>query len=86
MLDMYFGQRALQALRAIADVRLNPTPYDLPEAELVAAARDCDVLIAYRQTPAPASLFAALPRLAASCAVRWTSHGRRGGRKRHKAC
>jgi D-3-phosphoglycerate dehydrogenase len=32
---------------------------------LVAAARDCDVLIAYRQTPAPASLFAALPRLAA---------------------
>ena len=65
MLDMYFGQRALQALRAIADVRLNPTPHDLPEAELVAAARDCDVLIAYRQTPAPASLFAALPRLAA---------------------
>jgi D-3-phosphoglycerate dehydrogenase len=65
MLDMYFGERALQALRAIADVRLNPTPHDLPEAELAAAARDCDVLIAYRQTPAPASLFAALPRLAA---------------------
>ena len=65
MLDMYFGQRALQALRTIADVRLNPTPHDLPEAELVAAARDCEVLIAFRQTPAPATLFAALPQLAA---------------------
>ena len=62
---MYFGQRALHALRAIADVHLNPTPHDLPEAELVAAARDCDVLIGYRQTPAPASLFAVLPKLAA---------------------
>jgi D-3-phosphoglycerate dehydrogenase len=65
MLEMYFGQRALKALRELADVHLNAAPHDLPEAELAAAARDCDVLIAYRQTPAPASLFAALPRLAA---------------------
>lgn len=65
MLDMYFGQRALQALRQIADVHLNATAHDLPQAELIAAAQDSDVLIAYRQTPAPASFFAALPRLAA---------------------
>jgi D-3-phosphoglycerate dehydrogenase len=65
MLEMYFGQRALKALREMADVHLNAQPHDLPESELVAAARDCDVLIAYRQTAAPASLFGALPRLAA---------------------
>ena len=66
MLDMYYGQRALAALREIADVRLNPAAHDLPTPRLIDAAHDCDVLIAYRQTPAPAALFAALPRLAAS--------------------
>lgn len=65
MRDMYYGPRALQALRRIADVRLNDAAYDLPQPELIAAARDCDVLVAYRQTPAPESFFAALPRLAA---------------------
>jgi len=65
MLEMYFGQRALAALREIADVRLNPAAHDLPTPQLIEAARDCDVVIAYRQTPAPAALFAALPRLAA---------------------
>jgi D-3-phosphoglycerate dehydrogenase len=65
MLDMYFGQCALAALREIADVRLNAEPHDLPTPQLIDAARDCDVLIAYRQTPAPAALFDALPRLAA---------------------
>ena len=65
MLDMYYGQRALAALREIADVRLNPAAHDLPTPRLIDAAHDCDVLIAYRQTPAPAALFAALPRLAA---------------------
>lgn len=65
MLDMYFGRRALQALGEMAQVRLNDSPHDLPESELVVASHDCDVLIAYRQTPAPASLFAAMPRLTA---------------------
>src|SRR5262245_59832460 len=65
MLEMYFGERALSALREIADVQLNPAADDLPTPQLIDAARDCDVLIGYRQTPAPASLFTALPRLAA---------------------
>lgn len=65
MLDMYYGPRALAALGQIADVRLNDADHDLPQAELIAAAQDCDALIAYRQTPAPASFFAAMPRLAA---------------------
>jgi D-3-phosphoglycerate dehydrogenase len=64
-LEMYYGQRALAALREIADVHLNTAAHDLPTPQLIEAARDCDVLIGYRQTPAPAALFAALPRLAA---------------------
>lgn len=70
-LDQYFGPRALRQLRAIAEVRLNPEARELDTAELVAAAQGCDALIAYRQTPAPRSLFAGLPQLAAflRCAV-----------------
>ncbi|MBB3178754.1 D-isomer specific 2-hydroxyacid dehydrogenase family protein [Variovorax sp. Sphag1AA] len=64
-LPSYFGQRALDALRAVAEVRLNPQPRDLPTDELIAAASDCDALIAYRQTSGPARLFDALPRLKA---------------------
>lgn len=63
-LDMYFGQRATAALRAFAEVHLNPEPRDLSPAELAVAARGCDALIAYRQTAAPAELFQALPDLA----------------------
>ena len=62
-LDQYFGAQALQALEAIADVRLNPEPRDLSVPELIAVARGCDALIAYRQTPGPKALFQALPEL-----------------------
>jgi len=61
---MYFGARAEAALREIASVQLNTEARELTTAELAEAARDCDALIAYRQTPAPAALFAALPQLA----------------------
>ena len=68
---MYFGERAEAALRGFADVHLNALARDLDESELVAAAQGCDALIAYRQTPAPAALFEALPKLAvfARCAM-----------------
>lgn len=70
-LDLYFGPRAERTLRGFADVRLNPESRDLDTAELVAAARDCDALIAYRQTPGTAELFQRLPRLAVflRCAI-----------------
>jgi D-3-phosphoglycerate dehydrogenase len=70
-LDQYFGPRATRELQAIADVRFNPHARELDTAELVAAAQDCDAVIAYRQTPAPRALFAGLPRLVAfvRCAV-----------------
>ncbi len=63
-LATYFGQRAEAGLRGVVQVRLNPLLRDLSEEELIAAAQGCDALIAYRQTPAPATLFAALPQLA----------------------
>ena len=67
----YFGSRAMAALRAIAEVRCNPEARELSTAELIDAASGCDVLIAYRQTPGPAALFAGLPELRAfvRCAV-----------------
>lgn len=61
---MYYGERALAALRTMADVRLNPEARELSTPELQVLARDCDAIVAYRQTPAPAELFAALPGLA----------------------
>jgi len=70
-LDAYFGADAAAALAAFAEVRYNPEPRELATAELAEAARDCEALIAYRQTPAPAALFAALPALVvfARCAI-----------------
>jgi D-3-phosphoglycerate dehydrogenase len=70
-LDAYFGPNALHGLEAIAAVRLNCEPRELSTPELVAAAAGCDALIAYRQTPGPEALFAALPELAVflRCAV-----------------
>jgi D-3-phosphoglycerate dehydrogenase len=70
-LDSYFGAKATAALQAIADVRFNPEPRELSLAELVAAAKGCDALIAYRQTPGPEALFRELPALFAfiRCAV-----------------
>ncbi|HEV2682231.1 MAG TPA: hydroxyacid dehydrogenase [Rhodanobacter sp.] len=71
MLQRYFGDRALAALRAIAEVKFNPEQRELTTGELVAAAHGSDVIIAYRQTPGPRALFSALPELAAfvRCAV-----------------
>jgi D-3-phosphoglycerate dehydrogenase len=70
-LDQYFGANATRALQAIADVRFNNEHRELSTPELIDAARDCDALIAYRQTPGPKTLFDALPQLNAfiRCAV-----------------
>lgn len=64
-LDHYFGDKAAAALARFADVRLNPEPRELGVDELVAAARGCEAVIAYRQTPGPRALFEALPDLVA---------------------
>ena len=64
-LDHYFGPRATEALRSLAAVRFNREPRELSTAELVADARGCDYLIAYRQTTGPESLFRDWPALRA---------------------
>lgn len=70
-LASYFGDEALARLRRIAAVRLNDSDDDLAGPALVQAAQDCAVVIAYRQTPVDAAVFAELPALQAvvRCAV-----------------
>ena len=66
----YYGERALAGLKAVGEVKLNAK--DILEGEaLIAAAADCDLIVSYRQSPAPATLFERLPRLVAflRCAI-----------------
>ena len=69
-LTAYYA-RALPELQAIAHVVENPLDRDLTTTELIAAAHDCDVIIAHRSAPGDAALFTELPGLLAflRCAV-----------------
>jgi D-3-phosphoglycerate dehydrogenase / 2-oxoglutarate reductase len=68
---LYYGERAFAGLRAVGDVKLNEKSSTLEGKELIAAAEDCDLIVSYRQSPAPAELFQRLPRLVAflRCAI-----------------
>ena len=62
--ELYYGPRAVTALQALGNVRLNrdgPMTGD----KLIRAAAGCQVIIADRAVPAPAGLFEALPDLVA---------------------
>ena len=67
----YYGERALAALRQAGDVVRNNKPHSLEGEALIDAARDCDLIVSYRQSPGPAELFERLPRLVAflRCAI-----------------
>ena len=67
----YYGDRAVAALKALAEVRFNPLGRELEPAELATAARGCEVIVSYRQTPGTRALFEALPGLVAfaRCAI-----------------
>ena len=67
---LYYGERALAALKSVGEVVLNEKETLEGEA-LIAAAADCDLIVSYRQSPAPAALFERLPRLVAflRCAI-----------------
>ena len=60
-LEAYYGQRAMNALQAVAEVRLHAGHDEMTSSELVQAARDCDYIVSYRQTAFPAELIAQLP-------------------------
>ena len=71
MLANYYGERAVAALREMADVRLNPTRNVLDAAGLAEAARGCTIVVSDRQTAGPAAFFDAAPDIVAflRCAV-----------------
>ena len=67
----YYGDRALAGLRQLGEVKLHGGAEPLAGEALIAAAADCDLVVSYRQSPAPAPLFERLPRLVAflRCAI-----------------
>lgn len=62
---IYYGPRALAALRALGDVRLNETGSPLDGAAFAAAAAGCTIIVADNKATAPAELFDAAPDLLA---------------------
>ena len=71
---LYYGDKALAGLRELGELRLNEREDTPTEAELIEAARDCQVL---DQRPAhrrrPRLLRRAARSWRCSCAARWTS-------------
>ena len=67
----YYGHRALSALKQAGEVILNNKSHSLEGEELIAAAKDCDLIVSYRQSPGPAAVFERLPKLIAflRCAI-----------------
>jgi D-3-phosphoglycerate dehydrogenase len=67
----YYGERALTALRGIADVRLNPSEDAWTLESLAAAAQGCDIIVSDRRAEGSAALLERLPELIAfvRCAV-----------------
>src|SRR5579859_4902269 len=68
---LYYGDRALAALRKVGDVKLNDRDSSLEGEALIAAAADCDLIVSYRQSPGPREVFERLPKLIAfvRCAI-----------------
>ncbi|WP_353172239.1 hydroxyacid dehydrogenase [Paracandidimonas soli] len=69
MRTQYYGEKALAALREIAEVKLSSGPDEPSVEEMIEAAQDCDVIIGARIPIVPALVFDSLPRLAAFCRV-----------------
>jgi D-3-phosphoglycerate dehydrogenase len=67
----YYGDRAVAGLKALGEVRFNTAGRELSTAELIEAARGCEVIVSYRQTPGTAELFRSSPDLVAfsRCAI-----------------
>ncbi|HYJ96482.1 MAG TPA: hydroxyacid dehydrogenase, partial [Burkholderiaceae bacterium] len=59
----YYGERALAALRAVADVRLHDSDAPWTLDALAAAAQHCDIVVSDRRAEGPAALLQRLPKL-----------------------
>ena len=71
MRRQYYGERSLDGLRAVADVKLHEGDDALDAAHLIDAAQDVDIIVADRLTEGRGEIFAKLPKLRAMvrCAV-----------------
>ncbi|HEY6334248.1 MAG TPA: NAD(P)-dependent oxidoreductase [Alphaproteobacteria bacterium] len=71
MLENYYGERAVAALRKLGDVAVNPTGAVLTTTALIEAARGSEIVVSDRQTVGEAALFERSPDLVAflRCAV-----------------
>ena len=69
--ELYYGTRALAGLRERGEVKLHEGATPLEGDALIAAAADCQLIVSYRQSAAPAALFQRLPKLIAflRCAI-----------------
>jgi D-3-phosphoglycerate dehydrogenase len=69
--SLYYGERSLSGLQAVADVLLHEDDDALDAAGLIAAAHNVDLIVADRLTAVPGEVFARLPNLRAvvRCAV-----------------
>jgi D-3-phosphoglycerate dehydrogenase / 2-oxoglutarate reductase len=69
--ELYYGDRALAGLRRLGEVKLHEGATPLEGEALIAAARDCELIVSYRQSAGPAALFQELPKLVAflRCAI-----------------
>jgi len=67
----YYGDRAVAGLKALGELRLNAAGRELSTTELLEAARGCEIIVSYRQTPGTAELFRSSPDLVAfsRCAI-----------------
>ena len=70
-LKNYYGDRAVAGLKALGEVRFNSAGRELSTRELIEAARGCELIVSYRQTPGEAELFRNSPDLVAfsRCAI-----------------
>jgi len=70
-MKLYYGERALAGLRAVGEVILNSKSSSLEGDALIEAAKDCELIVSYRQSPGPAKVFESLPKLKAflRCAI-----------------
>ena len=71
MLQNYFGDKAVEGLRALGEVKINSLGHPLDTTDLVRAAEGCQIILSDRRTPGEAAAFQALPDLVAfmRCAV-----------------
>lgn len=70
-LKNFYGDKAIAGIQALGEVRFNTAGRELSTPELIEAARGCELIISYRQTPGEAELFRNSPDLVAfsRCAI-----------------